>query len=158
ILRPASDSEPSEVDLVTDKPPTIVIAVANEKNMKSLAVRLRRLLDNLEEPSQEPERAGSLVARTLRIVRDPRAPITKTAKKCREYLSELEACGARQMRPSVEALAALEALRTLLSDARAGDLALQGDPIGEADVRSWPIAHLDPALTELFETLMEGDE
>jgi hypothetical protein len=119
------------------------VTVCNETNMKSLAARLRQLAHGGE----------ALAGLRLRIVRDPRLPITKGAKKTQEYLVDLEKRGARLVEPSLEALAALEALRSLLSDARAGDLASRGEAVGEATVAAWLAKHLDDSLADLCDAL-----
>jgi AAA ATPase domain len=133
---------PVGIDLVlASKGGPLGVIVCNETNMKSLAARLRQL-------TQVP--APGL---RLRIVRDPRLSISKGAKKTQEYLAELEKQGARLVQPSVEAIAALEALRELLSDARAGDLATRGDAVGEPTVAAWLAKNLDEALDDLCEAL-----
>jgi hypothetical protein len=86
-------------------------------------------------------------------LRDARLPITKTATRCREYLGELERRGARFVQPGVEALAALEALRKLICDARSGDLSVRGEAIGEADVCAWLAGRLDGELSELLDRI-----
>jgi hypothetical protein len=121
----------------------LAIAVCNETNMKSMAARLRQLVQGGE----------GLAGLRVRIVRDPRLAVSSGAKKTQEYLSELEKRGAHLVQPSVEALAALEALRSLLSDARAGDLAVRGEALGEATVAAWLARHLDDALLDLCDAL-----
>ncbi|MFO0757699.1 MAG: AAA family ATPase [Byssovorax sp.] len=119
------------------------VAVCNETNMKSLAARLRTLCHGGE----------ALSGLGLRVLRDPRLPITKSAKKCLEYMGEIEAKGGRLVQPSVEAMAALEALRSLLSDARAGDLSARGDAVDEKTVADWLRRCLDDALTDLCDAI-----
>jgi DNA polymerase III delta prime subunit len=137
-LRPAE----GDLDLMSDGPDPLAIAVCNETNMTSLAGRLRRLAAAAGAP--------------LRIVRDARLPISRGAKRTLEYLRALEQRGDRVVSPSLEALAALEALRTLLSDARAGDLALEGEAIGERTVCDWLAAHLPRPLAELVDEIAEA--
>jgi type II secretory pathway predicted ATPase ExeA len=144
---PASAQRVPGVDLVLQAGKTqLGVAVCNEENMKSLAARLRALAQG----------GAALSGLSLRIVRDPRLAITKAAKKTHEYLAELEKRGARVVQPSVEALAALEALRSLLSDARAGDLSARGESVAEDTVAKWLARHLDDALLDLCEAL-EGE-
>jgi len=140
---------PQGVDLLlpSDCGP-ISVAVCNETNMTSLASRLRHVL-------QTAAGNASSLARLV-ILRDPRLAITRTAKKTQEYLTDLEQRGARIVRPSVEALAALEALRSLLSDARAGDLAERGEAVNEGAVSGWLAKNLDDALADLLEALDGG--
>jgi GTPase SAR1 family protein len=141
--RPSAQRVPG-VDLVLPAGEApLGVTVCNETNMKSLAARLRALAQGGE----------AIRGLRLRIVRDPRLPITKGAKKTQEYLADLEKHGARLIQPSVEALSALEALRSLLSDARAGDLAARGEAVGEKTVADWLAKHLDDALVDLCDAL-----
>ncbi len=149
VLRPATNAD---LDFLTDGPVPIAIAVSNESNMTSLAGRLRRLVSLYDGGATAPS------APPLRLVRDPRLPITRTAKKTLDYLKRLEQCGARVVKPSFEAVAALEALRTLLSDARAGDLACDGEVVSEAIVRAWLMEHLEDSLIELADAMVSSEE
>lgn len=126
--------------------PPLGVAICNETNMKSLAARLRHLAQG----------GQALAGLRLRVVRDPRLAITKQAKKTQEYAAELEKQGVRTVQPSLEALAALEALRSLLSDARAGDLAAGGEGVDEATVGAWLAKHLDEPLLDLCDALEGG--
>ncbi|WP_437810649.1 AAA family ATPase [Sorangium sp. So ce1078] len=143
---PAGDRPPAGADLLLPaSPEPLLVSVRNETNMTSLAARLRQLAPLADGKAKA---AGRVV-----ILRDVRLGITRTAKRTQEYLADLEKRGARLVQPSIEALAALEALRSLLSDARAGDLAASGDVVGELTVRDWLAAHLDEDLRELVEDL-----
>jgi hypothetical protein len=106
--------------------------------MTSRAGRLKRLTNQFT-----PEKLARLV-----LVQDARVPLTKGAEKSRQYLAQLEEQGAELVFPSVEALAALDALRELLSDAKAGDLACRGEPVAPQTVAGWLAAHLPEALRE----------
>jgi len=121
----------------------IDVSLCNQRNMNSLAARLRRL--------GGPARNG----RTARLVllRDPRLPISKTARATRRYLDNLSQAGARVVHPSIEALQALEALRTLLADARSGDLTRDGSPIGPETVQDWIAQNLPSCLADLMENI-----
>jgi hypothetical protein len=114
----------------------VAVSLCNERNMTSLAARFRRLL----------QRRSDGIFENLVLVRDPRVPITRTAVKTREYLAELKQRGARLVQPSTEILAALDALRALLSDAKAGDLADAGETVEPKTVAEWIAANLPPAL------------
>lgn len=136
--------------LLPARPAPIGVAVRNETNMTSLAARLRQLL--------QPAAAGAPPPQRTVILRDVRLGITRTARRTQEYLTELERRGVRLVQPSIEALAALEALRSLLSDARAGDLAVQGDLVTEATVRGWLAKSLEDDLDELLDQIEAGDQ
>ncbi|HEY6724576.1 MAG TPA: hypothetical protein VI197_11110, partial [Polyangiaceae bacterium] len=83
--------------------------------------------------AQTPRKDGAKVV----IVRDPRLPIAKTAVKARQYLKELEDRGASVLEPTIEALAALDALGSILADAKSGDLANEHAQLEPGAVLSW---------------------
>jgi hypothetical protein len=141
-----SELQASGTDALLDTPQgALGVLVCHEQSMTSLAGRLRTVLNRT--PGSEP-RTERLV-----IVRDARLPISRKAAKTREYLAELESRGARFVQPSPEALAALEALRQLVSDARSGDLNVRGETIGEGAVSAWLAEALDEQLIYLLEGL-----
>jgi len=117
-----------DVDMVIACPDAeIGISLCNHQNMSSLAGKLRRLVQNFS-----PEKGKRLV-----LLRHPQFRISPSAKKVNQYLRRLNDRRVRLITPSLEALAALDALRSLLSDARSGDLTHQGNPIHEKTVREW---------------------
>jgi hypothetical protein len=87
-------------------------------NQKAGAVLIRRL----EKAQSEWQASGEP---RLLILRDARNGIGVGAKKTRERVAELEKAGARLLPVTPEALAALEAISSLLADARSGDLTPQ---------------------------------
>jgi hypothetical protein len=115
------------------------VSLCNQASMTSLAAKLRRLRDLA--PAAKPAR--------LVLLRDARLPISAGAQKSRNYLAELAKQGTRLLRPTAEAMAALEALRGLLSDAKAGDLAHRGETVEPRTVEEWLTAHRDPSLAAL---------
>src|SRR5262249_45189108 len=122
------DNQIPEVDLLFQAGDgRIGVSLCNQADMRSLAAKLRRLGDLPR--TAKPAR--------LVLLRDARLPISAGAQKSRKYLDELAKQGARLLRPTAEALAALEALRSLLSDAKAGDLAHRGETIGPRTVEEW---------------------
>lgn len=108
------------------------LSACTQSNMTSLATRLKRL--KMQFASQRLHR--------LVIVRDSRVPLTKTAKAARQNLEELESQHAVILHPAVEVLAAIDALRALLSDAKSGDLDCQGNPLSPRTVEEWFRTHL----------------
>ena len=106
---------------------SIAVAVCNADNMTSLATRLKRL-GQLHAQKKFDE---------LVIVRDQRLPIKAGAKATQQRLRELADGGARVVRLSAEAYAALAALRRLLADAAAGDLTLDGRPVQPEELKAW---------------------
>jgi hypothetical protein len=117
------------------------VSICNQSNMTSLAGRLRRLRSEILPPDR------------LAIIRDPRLPISRNSKATRKYLDELTSLGARFVHASPEALAALEALRVLLSEARSGDLAHDGESISPATVEEWLASNLPGSLSDLLRDL-----
>ena len=112
------------------------VSVCAHSNMTSLSARLKRL-----KSQAELQRLDRLV-----IVRDSRVPVSPTAKKAKESLSELQQRGVALVHPALEVLAALDALRALLSDARSGDLAFRGDPVVPQTLEEWFAKHLSNNL------------
>jgi hypothetical protein len=130
--RMSNDGEEAEL-----RAPEVAIAVCNETNMRSLAGRLARL--------------RAIGARPLVIARDERLPIPRTAKKTRQYLTELETNGGRLVMITEAATGALAALYSIISDARAGDLTHLGETVRETTVSNWLRAAMktDDALAPL---------
>jgi hypothetical protein len=137
--KPTNGSGDIDVRVESEGGP-VGVSVCNQKNMRSLAARLHRL------------DAGGEAARLV-LLRDPRLPIGRYAHATRRYLDDLTKAGARLVRPSLEALQALEALRTLLADARAGDLNQNGSPINPQTVNDWLAQHMPPCLNRLLEEI-----
>ena len=121
----------------------IAVSLCNHRNMNSLGSRLRRL--DAANRSGRPMR--------LVLLRDPRLPVSKNARVTRRYLDDLAQAGARMIHPSIEALEALEALRTLLADARSGDLTNDGAPINPETVQAWIARNLPSCLADLVDNI-----
>jgi hypothetical protein len=128
-----------DVDVVIDRHgKSIAVAVCNAENMTSLASRLKRLGQlNAQKKFDE-----------LVVVRDQRLPIKAGAKATQQRLRELAENGARVVRLSAEAYAALAALRRLLADAAAGDLTLNGQPVQPGELKAWLAQSAPEALLE----------
>jgi len=109
-----------------------------------LTMRLKRLYDQIQK--------GALPH--VVVIRDSRLPVSRQAIRARDYLDALLAHkGVVIVRPSALALAALDAFRRLLSDAKAGDLAHRGEGISAEAVQEWMASHLPGALVELLEAI-----
>jgi len=65
--------------------------------------------------------------------------------------------GARWVEPSAEALATLDALRRLLSDAKSGELDNRGDTVELKTVQDWLIQNLTVELKDILNEVMPGD-
>lgn len=108
-----------------------------------LTARLAKLREAVEQG-----RIANLV-----VVRDSRLAISQHAKKAQEHLDALTQREVTLLRPSAEGLAAIEAFRSLLSDAKAGDLAKRGEGIGPGAVEEWFKAHLPSSVADFAEGL-----
>jgi hypothetical protein len=122
---------------------SIAVAVCNADNMTSLASRLKRLGQlNAQKKFDE-----------LVVVRDQRLPVKSTARVTQQRLRELADGGARVVRLSAEAYAALAALRRLLSDAAAGDLTLNGRSVQPEELKEWLAQRAPEAVIEAVRTV-----
>jgi hypothetical protein len=134
------ERDPPEIDVVLEQKGTsrrVAVSVRDEADGRSLRPRLAALVEHLPRPD----------GARLVIVRDPRVPLSSKAGKVREHLAELRARGAVVVEPTVEALAALATLSSLLADAKSGDLANEGETVGESAVLAWlrGLGERDPA-------------
>jgi hypothetical protein len=140
------------VDLILGAKRKVAVSVRNEADGRVLGPKLKALLQ--DTPRQDGAR--------LVIVRDPRLTIAKTAVKTREHLAALQSKGAVVVEPTLAALAALEALQSLFSDAKSGDLANAGAPIVEGSVLEWLRSlrgdiSIEP-ITELLDAIVSEGE
>ena len=145
-VRAVQDEQLKDVSLILERNADRTgLSVCVQANMTSLSARLKRLNDQFNM-----QRLNRLV-----IVRDHRVPISDTAKKAKEHLRRLEENGAKVVYPSLEVLAALDALRALLSDARSGDLSAHGDTIPPATLEEWFASHLADDLQEFVNDVLD---
>jgi hypothetical protein len=75
--------------------------------------------------------------------------VSVTAKAARQRLEQIEKNGGRVVRVEAEALAALHAMRHLITLATSGDLSRNGDSIEASTVREWLARNLPQAVTRL---------
>jgi hypothetical protein len=118
---------------------SVAVTVRDEADGRTLGPKLKALLD------RSPRQDGAPWV----LLRDPRLSLSKAAVRTRERLSELEAKGARLVEPSLETLATLDALQSLLGDAQSGDLARGGDAVDSSTVLTWLKAGLNIGADEL---------
>jgi hypothetical protein len=145
-----SERDTEGADLVVNAKTKVALSLRNEADGRSLGPKLKALL------GRGPRKDGARLA----IVRDPRLTIAKSAVKTREALDRLVAAGATIVEPTVEALAALEALSSLLADAKSGDLANEGEVLAPGDVVRWLRSlrddlRLEP-IKELVDVILKG--
>ncbi len=140
------DRDPEGADLVLLGDKEAAVSLRNEADGRSLGPRLRSLLAHC------PRKDG----KRLVVVRDSRLTIAKSAPKAREALRELEVRGAVLVNPKVESLAALDALGSLLSDAKSGDLARDGETVGDGAVLHWLRGQLQNPLVEPVRELVDS--
>jgi Cdc6-like AAA superfamily ATPase len=115
------------IDFVITGPRPAAISLRNEADGRSLTPKLKTLLAHTQRDQSVP----------LVIVRDPRLPIARTAIKAREILKTLQDRGVSLIEPTAEALAALDALASILGDAKSGDLANQDTQLESGAVLAW---------------------
>jgi hypothetical protein len=144
-----------DVDLVLTQPGRqVLISICNE-NGPALAQRLRRIADH--HPAEQEERV---------VVRNASRPIPRSARKAWEYWDRLHANGGltaegllrvRTLAPTEDTLASLEAIRSIVSDARAGDLEAHGATVKPATVDAWLRKHLlDESIEQLVSEIEHG--
>jgi hypothetical protein len=126
----------------------VALSLCNQENMKSLAARLKRL-----EDWHSRHKEIKMV-----LIRDDRLPMSRTAVVTRSRLESLSAKGVSLCRPDVEILAALQALRSLLSDARSGDLHDGGETIAPKTVEEWLSRNPDSGLIAFFGEVIGASE
>jgi hypothetical protein len=123
----------------------IDVVFVNQANMRSLAATLKRLLE--KHASAAP----------LRLVRDQRLPISPSASVTRQRLRKIEERGGRLVRVEAEALAALHAVRQLLTAATSGDLSPNGEAVEAKTVREWLAQNLPREVRNLAADLLDAE-
>ena len=118
----------------------IAVSLCNHRNMRRLAARLKRLTE-----WRTTNKGSEMV-----MIRDGRMPLGKAAIVTKQRLESLKSSGVSFCRPDADTLAALQALRSLISDARSGDLHDRGEAIGPKTVEEWFVQNLDSNLASLF--------
>lgn len=119
------EPRPPGVDLALEKEGRrLLLTMFNRAGMKGAPQRLKKLAQ-LDRRDQ------------VRLIRARDLPVSRTAVKTAQLLEQLERDGARLVRASNEVLATLEACRTLLADAAAGDLHADGETLGREFVENW---------------------
>ncbi len=139
------DRPTRDIDLMLESPDgRLGISLSNHRDLRSLWPRLKRLPALIKDRRVEK----------LLLLRDVRLPIGKNAVKVNQVLDELCAQGAQFIRPSHEVLAALDALRRLLSDAKAGDLSNQGATVTPETVQEWLARNMPAVLQDFLEEIV----
>jgi hypothetical protein len=128
----------------------VAIAICNEANNRSLANHLKKISEAWKPAANQ----------SLLLLRDARTPpIPPTAKACHLHIASLRERAGRLTTVSQEAVAALAALRRLLSDAESGDLAHDGEPVSSGAVEQWIASHRPAALDGLVSAIgAPGDD
>lgn len=115
------------------------ISLCSQANQAAFSRRLGKLA-GLRQPS-------------LTLIRDVRLPLKRTAKAA-EHMDRLEENRARWVRPTAEAMAALDALRQLHDGY--GTLSHRGESVPLTTVAEWLRANLPAPLERLAEELFEA--
>jgi len=126
------------------------LSICTQANMTSRAAMLKRLKQQF---------ALRRLARLV-VVCDDRVPFTDSARTARQYLTDLEQQDVVTVFPSVAALAALDALREIVSDAKSGDLTCHGEAVSAAKVSEWLKEHVPGVLLDFVDEVLdiEADE
>ena len=139
------EEEAKKIDMVLWNPAdNVMLSICNQANMNSLGARLKKLRQGLE--------AGLIQA--LVIFRHDNRPISKTAKKTQEYWEYLTKNSRAIVWGAKQDMASLEAFRSLVSSAKSGNLAYQGEDINERLVYKWFKNNPDKILLEFLENLV----
>ncbi|MCP4108032.1 MAG: ATP-binding protein [Desulfobacteraceae bacterium] len=137
-----------DVDIILEKPGSKVgISLCNEKNMKTLTARFGRLRKLFKQSDFN-----------LVIIRHPQLEITQGSTAGRFCLEDMKKQGAKFIKPDNEVLAALDALRSLITDASAGDLANGGRTIDNETVRDWLKKHLSGPARDFLAEVTGSDK
>ncbi|MBO0724455.1 MAG: hypothetical protein J2P52_02555 [Blastocatellia bacterium] len=139
---------PSGVDMFFESSEgDVAIGLCNNRPGPGLV----RKLDQLRKLAEDAP------ATKLILLRDSRLPIGRTAVKTRELRDRLLKKGARWVEPSAEALATLDALRRLLSDAKSGELDNRGDTVELKTAQDWLAQHLAVELKDVLGEIAPTD-
>lgn len=134
-----------DIPIVMEGPTDRVgVSICTQANMTSVAAQLKRLKTQFT-----PDRLQRLI-----VVRDSRVPLSKGAKVAHQALAQLVEQGAVIAEPVPEVFAALDALRALLSDAKSGDLARNGQAISPRTVEEWLKLHLPDGLRDFVDCVI----
>jgi hypothetical protein len=93
----------------------------------------------------------------LCVLRDARLTIAPGAKRTRERLEQIEREGGRVIRVEAEALAALDAMRRLVTSATSGDLSRNGDTVEPKTVREWLARNLPSQVANLAAEILDEE-
>jgi hypothetical protein len=146
--RQRSRNVPAGVDLLFESPEgDVAIGLCNNRPGPGLVKKLDQLRKLTEDS----------LATKLILLRDSRLPIGKSATRTRELREQLLRKGARWVEPSPEALATLDSLRRLLSDAKSGELDNRGDTVELKSVQDWLAQHLTVELKDVLNELAPED-
>jgi AAA ATPase-like protein len=140
-------NRPRDIDLLFESADGhIGISLCNSTHHYSLYKKLERLLAQVKE-----RRVNKLF-----LLRDSRLPISSGALKTLDIRNQIITEGAHWVEPTEEALAALDALRQLLSDAKSGALANGGDTVASQTVEEWLVANIREELNRTLEEFLPG--
>jgi len=146
--RQQSQNVPVGVDLLLEGPAgSMAIGLCNGRPGPGLVKKL----DQLSKLAKD--------APTMKLIllRDSRLPIGPAAAKTRALREQLLQKGARWVEPSAEALAVLDALRRLLSDAKSGELDNCGDTVELKTVQDWLAQNLAVELKDILDEVLPGE-
>jgi hypothetical protein len=139
---------PRDVDIILNNPSSkIAISFCNQQNLRSLASRFKRLGYQIGQSDFDK----------LFLIRHPELPISLEAKKTRKYLAKLKQINAIFFTPDIELMATLEALRSVLADAKAGDLSNSGNTLSSDTVINWLKKTMVIPVSEFLNQIIAGN-
>lgn len=134
-----------DVHLILNGPSIKVgISLCIQSNMRNIGEQFKRL---------KAQWALNRLSRLI-LVQDDRTPLTKAAKVARQSFEELQSLGVNVVVPEQQTLATLDALRDLLSDAKSGDLALDGESISSQTTEEWLTRQIPDNLRQFVQQLI----
>jgi hypothetical protein len=139
---------PPGLDMIFEGPHgRIGVSLCNSQHHPTLSTKLESLIDPIRDK----------IVDKLFLLRDSRLPLSSRANVNRARREQLLEQGALWIEPSVDSLAALDALRQLLSDANSGELDNRGQCIGRRAVQDWLLSNLSSHLNDLLEQMLPAD-
>ncbi len=112
------------------------------------SIRLSAQLRKLNQRFPNTLRIQKLV-----LLKDERSPISRKAVATLNHLRQIEVNGGIYHRVCPEAIAALDAMKQLLADVKAGDLSFDGQNVAVRTVMEWLRNYLPTSLDDLAEVM-----
>ncbi|MCP4345098.1 MAG: hypothetical protein GY795_06175 [Desulfobacterales bacterium] len=140
---------PRDIEIILEKPGSKVgISLCSTNDKNKLTYRFKRLREQFKENSLND----------LVIIRHSQLGLKSVSETCKKYLEDLKKQKAKIIEPDNELLAVLDALRSLIADASAGDLANRGRTVDSETVRDWLKKHLSGSVRDFLTQVTGSDK